>query len=101
VKLYHRTTLSAAKAILAAGFRDGESRYMTANLYRGVWLSDEPVDFVDGIPSDWVAILEVELVPEAIAPYEWIEARGSRREFLVPATVVNAAGRPALTIDEP
>jgi hypothetical protein len=100
MRLYHRTTLAAADAILADGFRDGAGAYMTTHRHRGVWLSDSPLDFADGIPSDWTAILEIDLDAEVATPYEWIEPQGGRREFLVPASLVNAAGRPLLTVDD-
>jgi hypothetical protein len=102
VKLYHRTTLKAARAIRAHGFRDAEDRYMTTRMHRGVWLSTEPLSFADGIPANWVAVLELELPLEQVAPYEWTEPNGAAggREFLVPAALANRAGVPLLTIDE-
>lgn len=52
-------------------------------------------------PADWIAVLELELSAELIKPYEWIESGSNRREFLVPARLVNNAGPPVLAIDEP
>jgi hypothetical protein len=47
MKLYHTTTGANAEAILREGFRDGEGRYGTDRLFRGVWLSDVPLDVND------------------------------------------------------
>ncbi|HUZ86926.1 MAG TPA: hypothetical protein VNF26_08235 [Candidatus Baltobacterales bacterium] len=129
MKLYHRTTRVAAEAILAGGFKDGTGTYMTTREWTGVWLSARPLDFADGIPNDWVAILEIKLPARVVRAYEFEgktaegsdrwpsnldslsldlfvnDARAFRwsgpdREFLVPAAIVNAAGRPSLTLDE-
>jgi hypothetical protein len=70
--LYHRTANEAAEQILAGGFGDGEGTYMTSNWYRGVWLSDRPLDVDEG---------------EEGKPY---------REWLIPAKTVN---RLAIMID--
>jgi hypothetical protein len=42
--LYHYTSAENAEQILREGFRDGEGYYLTEQLWRGVWLSDTPLD---------------------------------------------------------
>jgi hypothetical protein len=99
--LYHTTY--AAKAILAEGFRDGEGTYLTDQVWRGVWLADRPLDANDGAYGDTVLVIEVP--EEVVTPYEWIEdysdipeewraSSGIRREFLLPAEIVNRYGPP-------
>ncbi len=103
MQLFHTTY--AADAILAEGFRDGEGTYLTEQVWRGVWLADRPLDANEGAHGD--AVLVVEIPEEVIAPYEWIEdysdipaewidSNGIRREFLVPAEIVNRYGPPQL-----
>jgi hypothetical protein len=52
IKLYHRTTATAAKAIRAKGFRDGVGTYGMTQLFRGVWLSNEPLTINEGAKGD-------------------------------------------------
>jgi hypothetical protein len=91
---FHRTSAEAAVAIVADGFRDAEDYYMTGNLYRGVWVSDEPLDINEGAQGDVLLSLDV---PESLfAEYEWVEDAKAYREALVPADVLNASGRPTV-----
>jgi hypothetical protein len=46
VIVYHRT--GHAEAIEAEGFKDGEGHYLTAEIHRGVWVSDVPLDISEG-----------------------------------------------------
>ena len=82
--LYHRT--NHADAILADGFRDGDGTYMTDRAWRGIWLSDRPLDANEGAYGD--TVLFVEIPDDVIAGYEWVQDIGYL-EFLVPAEVVN------------
>jgi hypothetical protein len=92
VRLYHRTTRQAVRRILAEGFRDGQGRYMTAAVHRGVWVADQILDENEGARGDTVLVIEI---PEAVAgPYEWIEGGKPYREFLIPAARVNRHGPP-------
>ena len=87
--LYHRT--NAADDILRRGFRDGEGRYMTDVILRGVWLSAVPLDVNEGAVG--AHVLEVEL-PDALAEeHELVEEEKPYREFLVPADRLNRLGR--------
>ena len=96
---YHRT--SAAKKILEEGFRDREATYgvIGANrTFRGVWLSDRPLDAADCIDGD--TLLKIEIPETLLVDYEWIEDGKHYREWLIPAEVVNACGPPAVCEDE-
>lgn len=97
-KVYHRTTPEAATAILKDGFRDAEGNFLTRNVYRGVWLSDRPLDENEGAWGD--RLLEVVIEEEAVAQYEWIEEGKQYREWLVPAELVNRLGSARLLSDE-
>jgi len=82
--LYHRT--NAAEQILRDGFRDGEGHYMTEQVWRGVWLSDRPLDANEGAYGD--VVLFVVMPEEIVVEYEWIQDIGYR-EFLVPANIIS------------
>ena len=66
VILYHRT--QAAEQILSGGFRDGEGTYLTEQVWRGVWLSDQPLDANEGAYGD--TVLCVDIPEEIVAEYE-------------------------------
>jgi hypothetical protein len=91
--LYHYTSAEAAEAILCEGFQDGEGLYLTTAGWRGVWLSDHPLDSNDTgrlhRPPAWVRV-SLDLPEEAIAEYEWVCEEGSYREWLIPAAIINA-----------
>jgi len=95
--VYHRTTPEASSLILDGGFRDETGHYLTLSLHRGVWVSDCPLDENEGANGD---ILLALIVPSgSLDRYEWIEEGKGYREFLVPAKVLNASGRPHIVED--
>ena len=98
MRCYHRTAAHAAAAILADGFRDTDDYYMTGNLYRGVWVSTEPLDANEGATGD--TLLSIMIPEDVFAEYEWVEDTKPYREALVPADVLNASGRPTVEGDE-
>lgn len=87
---YHRTTVEAARAILADGFHDGTGSYMTDRDWSGVWLSDEPIE---GPEARLNAVLQITFDPPQpdLSSYEWKEEGKESREWLVPAAIVNCA----------
>jgi hypothetical protein len=92
VNVWHRT--SAAKTILAEGFRDAEGYYLTRSLHRGVWVSDVPLDINDGAAGD--TLLSLDVPEHELDECEWIEEGKPYREFLVPADVLNRYGPPVI-----
>jgi hypothetical protein len=89
---YHRTTRAVGDAILREGFRDAEGTYLTANLWRGVWVTiDRPWDpVIAGMPGDDdPALLVVEIPLDLFTRHEWVEDGKSYREALVPADELN------------
>ena len=88
-RFYHRTR--AVVAILRRGFRNGKGTYLTDRTWRGVWLSNVPLDENKGAAGD--ALLEVRIPSRLVKPYEWFEEGKPYREFLVPAALLNEHGR--------
>ncbi|QDT54290.1 hypothetical protein Pan44_23180 [Caulifigura coniformis] len=100
---YHRT--HAADAILAKGFRNGLATYATGRPFSGVWLSDVPLGYGQGLAWDFdmetSQLLTVEMPLELVAKYEWVEILTPKqeaiyggiprgyREWLIPAKLVN------------
>src|ERR1700722_2127622 len=96
--LYHRTHAAIAKRILSDGFRDGSGTYMTTQEHSGVWLSNVPLDINEG--PDGETLLQVELLEQTIANYEWIEDGKPYREWLVPARLLNEQASGLSVVDE-
>jgi hypothetical protein len=92
VTLYHRTAEDIARQIIDHGFRDGEGYYGTPRKHRGVWVSEEPLDWDEGACGN--ALIRIELAKEEpeIASFEWIEDGKPHREWLIPASLLNDFG---------
>ena len=94
MKTYHRTPFG--QRILKEGFKDGEGTYLTLNVYRGVWISNVPLDINEGAEGD--DLIEIKLPARIFREYEWIEEGKPYRESLLPASILNRY--PARLIDE-
>lgn len=90
IRLFHRTTGENAAQILAEGFRDAEDYYMVDHLYRGVWLSDRPLDANGGARGDVLLEVLLRKAEAEIDLWEWKEEGKPYREWLIPADLVNA-----------
>jgi len=88
--LFHRTTSANAKAILAGGFKDGTGSYLTDRQWKGVWLSNVPLDCNEGAVGDTLLEVTLDLAEADLADYEWIEEGKGYREWLVPARLINS-----------
>lgn len=87
---FHRTRGAAAQAIIQGGFRDAEGHYLTDRVWRGVWVSDRPLE--EG-GKEFDALLGIRIARGLIEPWEWVEdGKDDYREFLVPAAVLNESG---------
>jgi hypothetical protein len=88
---FHRTTRAAADAILAGGFRDVSATYLTDQIYKGVWLSDVPLDCNDfgAIGGDVLLLVSMALSDAERDAYEWVEEGRSYHEWLLPTALVN------------
>jgi hypothetical protein len=65
---------------------------MATETFRGVWLSNVPLDSNEGTKGE--DLLTIEIPDAVLAEYEWIEEGKPYREFLVPAELVNKFGPP-------
>jgi hypothetical protein len=90
MRCYHRT--DAADAILAEGWRDMEGTYLTKHVYRGVWVSNTPLDVNEGAVGE--AVLLIDVPDELFAEYEWVEEGKGCRESLIPAALLNELPKP-------
>src|SRR5207247_2154985 len=98
MRLYHQTTPDNADLILAHGFRDRADTYLTTEMHSGVWFSDRPLDEYLG-PGGSVLFV-IDLAEDVVEPYEWIEEGAAWREFLLPASIANSAGMPAIATND-
>jgi hypothetical protein len=89
--VFHRTTQTAADQILRSGFRDHTARYLTDREWTGVWVSDRALDNSEGASGE--TLLQIEVAEPFIAAYEWIKEGKPYREWLIPAAVLNKAGK--------
>lgn len=87
--LYHRTTRRGAESILKEGFRDGCGTYLTRRNWRGVWLSNVPLDENEGARGDVLLTVHANIPAKELRRYEWKEEGKGYREFLIPARVLN------------
>lgn len=90
-KLYHVTTPEAALNILAHGFRDAEGSYMMAGWFKGVWVSNVPLDFNEGCKGDVVLRLSSSRsdLSKQLRHYEVIEEGKPYREWIVSTRFLN------------
>ncbi len=73
MRLYHRTSDEGAREILAHGFRDGYGYYLTAEIHRGVWLSNVPLDEDEGTVTGPVLAVELAIGEAELEQFEWVE----------------------------
>src|SRR5437660_9450920 len=90
MQCYHRTTQEKARSILENGFLDGEGKFLTDRIWRGVWVSNRPLDSNEGAEGD--VLLEIRIPESEVTPFEWVEEGKPYREFLVPARILNDKG---------
>lgn len=88
--LWHRTTTTNALSILKHGFIDSRGNYMTDREFSGVWVSDRPLDCNDGAWGDALLRIEMPFTDADFADLEWIEENKNYREWLLPASYLNA-----------
>ena len=86
---FHRTTPENARKIMDEGFRDARGTYLTDREFKGVWLSDIPLDCNEGARGDALLRITLSCPPEDLDDYEWVEDGQTYREWLVPAALLN------------
>jgi len=94
--LFHRTTVEAARAILAEGFRDARGSYGLPIVLQGVFVSDRPVDCNEGAKGDVLLSIELAASENELADFEIVEDGKTWREWIVPAKLLNAGPRALL-----
>ena len=89
--LYHVTSKKNAHSILKHGFKDRTGHFLTGKTFKGVWLSNRPLDCNEGV-NECTSVLEITLSINGreLADYEWVEEGKSYREWLIPAVFINA-----------
>lgn len=98
MRFFHRTTPSAAQAVLRDGFRDAVGHYATFQL-TGVFISAEPLTVNEGAKGEELLALDTDDDLEQITEFEIVEEEKPYREWCVPATWINRRCRVSL-IDE-
>jgi hypothetical protein len=96
--VYHRTTETAAAAILQRGFRDHTRPAGIGELVTGVWVSNRPLSGNEGAKGD--TLLTLDLPDDIFEDYEWVEEGKPYRESLLPAALLNQYGPPRLVSEE-
>lgn len=98
MRVFHRTRTRNASAILKSGFKDAGGTYLTDRPWRGVWVSDRPLDCNEGAGGD--VLLSLEIPVEVFEEYEWVEEFKPYRESLIPAATLNRFGPPVIAIED-
>jgi hypothetical protein len=99
MKLYHRTTIAEATEIVRAGFQDGEWKFDTRDRDAGVrkmvgvWLTDRPLNDIEGPPGDAVVEVDLGLSDDTLSAFEVEDVFWDARLWVIPAEVVNPAAR--------
>ena len=98
VRLFHQTKTQDAESIWNDGFWDSEiilDDGCAGEKFAGVRLFDDPVGWNPN-PDGNNLLLAIEIPEDAIREYEWVKNWEKTREFVVPASVVNAYGPPVV-----
>jgi hypothetical protein len=98
--LYHCTRSARAQEVLGRGFCGVAGIYMSPKEGHGVWLLDQPLHApAFGGPAEADTLLRVvlNLSEEDITAYEWVEEGKPYRQWLLPASLVDAYS--AVTIE--
>jgi hypothetical protein len=98
MQVYHRTTETAAAALLQEGFRDATGFYGISVPITGVWVSEFPLTVNEGAHGD--TLLTLALPEDIFQEYEWVEEDKPYREALPPAAVMNQYGPPRLVSED-
>ena len=73
---------------------------MTQNTYSGVWVSDRPLDLNEGACGDTLLRITLAIDDDALSEFEWVEEDKGYREWLVPASLLNAHGLVSIEPDD-
>lgn len=96
LNLYHRTTISDARAIVQNGFENQKWRFEHEEVISevknalGVWLSDRPLDGEDGPPGDAMLEVVMDASEESLELFQLDGVVWEAKLWIVPAELVNA-----------
>jgi hypothetical protein len=88
-QLFHVTTADRAARILKEGFKDGRGKYLTDQVFEGVWLSDQPLSENEGAKGDTVLEVRSDVRLSELDYWEWKQENKPYREWLIPAEYIN------------
>jgi hypothetical protein len=103
VRYYYRTSSANAEKIVSDGFVDAESNTVSRGVFRGVWITDRPVEGADGMSfGDSFVAVDVDDPRHCarIDVFEWDEETTSFRRWLVPAKLLNLVGSASMVKDD-
>jgi hypothetical protein len=89
-RYFHQTTRAAADAIMSQGFCDGVGTYGTDREWRGVWISDMPLDSNEGACGETLLQISLNATTAELDWWEWVEEGKGYREWLIPAEFLNS-----------
>jgi hypothetical protein len=96
MRLFHATTLRAARIIRDSGFRNARGSYGLVDeqtgrriIVEGVFLADRILTCSEGVSPDATAYFRIVIPGKLISRFEWIEEGKGYREWCVPANIVN------------
>ncbi len=94
--LYHRTSIGHGSEAVRNGFRDEEwtfgirgSRARDEDNTVGVWVTDRPLNAVEGPPGDAVLEVTLDLSEDAIQAFELDGIFHDARLWVIPAELLN------------
>ena len=89
LNFYHRTSADNARAILEHGFQDSAGYLWGIRAWRGVWLSGGRLSCGEGVGSDTLLKVTLDIPEHELARWEWTGEKGCFREWLIPAALIN------------
>ena len=103
MRYYYRTSSANAERIVSDGFVDAEGINASGGVFRGVWVTDRPVEGAAGMSfGDSLVAVDVDDPRHSarIDVFEWDEATASFRRWLVPAKLLNLVGSASIVKED-
>ena len=103
MRYYYRTSLANAEKIVSDGFVDAEGIAQSGAVFRGVWITDRPVDAGESMSfGDSLVAVDVDDPNHCarIDIFEWAEETVSFRRWLVPAKLLNLVGSASIVKED-
>ena len=103
MRYYYRTSSENAEKIISDGFVDAEGTTASCGVFRGVWITDRPVEGADGMSiGDSLVAVDVDDPRHCarIDVFEWDDETASFRRWLVPAKLLNLVGSASIVKED-